>query len=382
MEKLCPILKGLFLQLFFIIPYLKCLFSLGLALTSFVIDLFMAMFYNTVIAWAVYYLMLSFKTELPWKECDQTWNTLCCLPINNKNNMITGNFSIYSTNYQLSVDESFVTKVYPFDSKSIERRIVIFNNRKNAESVQNIGNQALYQLSKYIIGNDNFSLPIKQAKNSLNGTDTLRLGIENWINSYYVLVNETLYSAPKIDIPMDSMAKYFFDPVLLTNLIEEQISQSFVNQSVTVFLNCEKKFNNPTQEFYTRYLTEMHKSTGLDYLGGIKWEIIICLFLVFITVYFALWKGIKSAGKAVWITAIAPYIVMFSLLIRGLTLEGCWIGIKFYLSVDDWGSLLEMKVWVDAATQIFFSLGPGFGTIIALSSYNKRKNNCYKYLIF
>ena len=126
----------------------------------------------------------------------------------------------------------------------------------------------------------------------------------------------------------------------------------------------------------------MHKSTGLDELGSIKWEMLLSLLIVFVTVYFALWKGIKSAGKAVWITAIAPYVVMFILLIRGITLEGSWIGIKFYLSVDDWGSLLEMKVWVDAATQIFFSLGPGFGTIIALSSYNKKTNNCYKYLNF
>lgn len=345
-------------------------------MTSFVIDLFMAMFYNTVIAWAVYYLMLSFKSELPWKDCDQSWNTLCCLPINNNNYMKTNNFSLYNTNYQLSMDGSYVTKVYPFNSQSIERRIVIFNNKKNGESVQNVGNQALNELGKFITGFDDFSIRAKQSKSLFN--DTLRSGIENWIKSYYVLVNQTIYEAPKVEVPNESVAKYFFDPILLTNLIEEKINEFYFNQSVTVFLNCEKKFNNPTQEFYTRYLTEMHKSTGLDQLGGVKWEIILSLFVVFVTVYFALWKGIKSAGKAVWITAIAPYIVMFILLIRGLTLEGCWIGIKFYLSVDDWGSLFEMKVWVDAATQIFFSLGPGFGTIIALSSYNKRSNNCYK----
>ncbi|KFQ27772.1 Sodium-dependent serotonin transporter, partial [Merops nubicus] len=134
---------------------------------------------------------------------------------------------------------------------------------------------------------------------------------------------------------------------------------------------------SPAEEFYTRQVLQVHRSNGLDNLGGISWQLTLCLFLIFTIVYFSIWKGVKTSGKVVWVTATFPYIILFILLVRGATLPGAWKGVIYYLK-PDWQKLLATEVWVDAAAQIFFSLGPGFGVLLAYASYNKFHNNCYK----
>ncbi|KPI99347.1 Sodium-dependent serotonin transporter [Papilio xuthus] len=126
-----------------------------------------------------------------------------------------------------------------------------------------------------------------------------------------------------------------------------------------------------------RNVLEQQRSNGLDDMGPIKPSLALCVFGVFVLVYFSLWKGVRSAGKVVWVTALAPYVVLLILLARGVTLPGATEGIRYYLT-PEWHKLQNSKVWIDAASQIFFSLGPGFGTLLALSSYNKFDNNCYR----
>ena len=55
-------------------------------------------------------------------------------------------------------------------------------------------------------------------------------------------------------------------------------------------------------------------------------------------------------------TATFPYLVLLILVIFGATLEGAKDGIDFYIKPNI--TLLNNgKVWADAATQIFYSLG-------------------------
>jgi SNF family Na+-dependent transporter len=69
--------------------------------------------------------------------------------------------------------------------------------------------------------------------------------------------------------------------------------------------------------------------------------------------------------------------MLFVMLIRSVTLEGATDGIIYYLS-PDFSRLKEPRVWGDAATQIFYSLGTCIGGLIAMSSYNKFHNNCLR----
>uniref|UniRef100_H2TS03 Transporter n=1 Tax=Takifugu rubripes TaxID=31033 RepID=H2TS03_TAKRU len=129
--------------------------------------------------------------------------------------------------------------------------------------------------------------------------------------------------------------------------------------------------------FCRRGVLHLHESRGIHDLGLPRWDLSLCLVVVVFILFFSLWKGVKSSGKVVYITATMPYVVLFVLLIRGVTLPGSMEGIKAYLHID-FKRLNNLEVWIDAATQIFYSLGAGFGVLIAFASYNKFDNNCYR----
>ncbi|XP_072836596.1 sodium-dependent noradrenaline transporter [Pogona vitticeps] len=133
----------------------------------------------------------------------------------------------------------------------------------------------------------------------------------------------------------------------------------------------------PAAEFYERRVLQLNQSRGIQDVGLPQWQLTLCLLVVVIVLFFSLWKGVKTSGKVVWITATLPYVVLSVLLIHGLTLPGAYDGIKEYLNID-FRRLKEATVWIDAATQIFYSLGAGFGVLIAFASYNKFDNNCYR----
>ncbi|KAK2898232.1 hypothetical protein Q8A67_009650 [Cirrhinus molitorella] len=146
------------------------------------------------------------------------------------------------------------------------------------------------------------------------------------------------------------------------------------NKSLWLSANATN-LTSPVTEFWERNVLSI--SSGIDEVGGLKWELALCLLAVWIICFFCIWKGVKSTGKVVYFTATFPFLMLIVLLVRGVTLPGAAEGIKFYL-YPDLTRLKDPEVWIDAGTQIFFSYAICLGAMTSLGSYNKYKYNCYR----
>nr|BAP05693.1 dopamine transporter [Dugesia japonica] len=133
----------------------------------------------------------------------------------------------------------------------------------------------------------------------------------------------------------------------------------------------------PADEYYNYHVLGKKADSNFENLGAVQPHLAICLLLVYVICYFSLWKGISMSGKVVWFTALFPYVVLITMLFRVVLLDGSQDGIKLYI-YPNINKLYSPSAWVDAATQVFFSLGPGFGVLLTFASYNKFNNNVFR----
>ncbi|XP_069795977.1 sodium- and chloride-dependent GABA transporter 3 isoform X2 [Narcine bancroftii] len=194
--------------------------------------------------------------------------------------------------------------------------------------------------------------------------------IEAHLNVFYIIVLAWaifyLFNCFTSELPWATCGHYWNTE----NCLEFQKLNS-TNCNQTVLPNA----TSPVIEFWERRVLGL--SRGIEHIGRIRWELALCLLAAWIICYFCIWKGPKSTGKVVYVTATFPYLMLLVLLIRGVTLPGAAEGIKFYL-YPDISRLSDPQVWLDAGTQIFFSYAICLGCLTALGSYNPYHNNCYR----
>lgn len=156
------------------------------------------------------------------------------------------------------------------------------------------------------------------------------------------------------------------------------IKSQFTNLSGPINSSQARRYDS-TVEFWENRILQI--TDGIENVGGLQWELVFCLAVVWVICFFCIWKGIKSTGKSAYIIALLPYLSLTILLIRGVTLPGSLKGLEFYLK-PNFSKITDFNVWSDAGTQIFFSYALALGCLTALGSYNPFNNNFYKQLVF
>ena len=132
-------------------------------------------------------------------------------------------------------------------------------------------------------------------------------------------------------------------------------------------------------QFFNNYVDITKSSTGIPYEAVVFY--ILCLLLN----TYILSKGLKGIERVAKIGM--PLLILFGIIlaVKGLTLgtsgaselfpdANAWDGLNF-LWTPQYESILDLKVWMAAAGQIFFTLSVGMGTIQCYAAYMNSKDD-------
>ncbi|CAK9296657.1 unnamed protein product [Gordionus sp. m RMFG-2023] len=377
----------------------------GLGITACIVSFIIGLYYNVIIAWCLYYIFMSFRRTLPWAYCP-TYISYIPDP----------NISVQHVDPVTPLTLSFLTS----NLNKLEDKLFLYNpadmiNRNNyslstfAPGDSTILNTTLYSMILMSIKHLEYNqsnVNLTDHKNLLPNLNGLNIGNSSYLintNNWDLKIatsplvtdylNSIIDDKSSSNLSFSNLTRVNRDTIL--NLNDIKLSQLLDSKQNTLILvnpksninvssypmipvkkpvpECQK--SSSTQYFW--YRNTLDVSSGIDTVTSFNWRIMLCLALSWFTVFICIMKGIKSSGKAAYFTATFPYAVLIIIFGRSITLKGAGLGLRhmFYPRTD---KLLDPQVWLDAATQIFYSLGLGFGSIIAFSSYNPPRNNCKK----
>ncbi|KAK0080226.1 hypothetical protein PV325_014170 [Microctonus aethiopoides] len=134
------------------------------------------------------------------------------------------------------------------------------------------------------------------------------------------------------------------------------LKQFTSERNTSLQINSNESFHHttPVEEYWERRVLGI--TSGIEEIGGMQWELLACLVLGWLLVYFIIRRGLHQSA---------------------VTLDGADTGLLYYIT-PRWSELLSPGPWIDGTTQIFFAYSIGTGALPALGSYNKFHHNCYK----
>uniref|UniRef100_A0A671EPK3 Transporter n=1 Tax=Rhinolophus ferrumequinum TaxID=59479 RepID=A0A671EPK3_RHIFE len=130
----------------------------------------------------------------------------------------------------------------------------------------------------------------------------------------------------------------------------------------------------PTTYFWYRHVLKATDEIAIDGLPAL--HLSVSLFVTWSIICISIIKGLKSSWKVMYVSVFLPCIVLFCLLIRSLMLKGSMFGLKILLAAKvRYPPPFDPLIKPGSGT-LFLSLGSGFGSFTAISSYIPRNHNC------
>ncbi len=132
---------------------------------------------------------------------------------------------------------------------------------------------------------------------------------------------------------------------------------------------------DPNKFFFNEFLMI---TTSPFEIGNVRSPVLFFLgvvwFLNWLIVFRGVEKGLERANKL-----FMPLLFVLMLVLVGcsMKLPGAFQGLSVYL-MPDFEKLKDVRVWIDAVVQIFFTLSIGFGIMIAYASYLPKKSQIVK----
>jgi len=132
---------------------------------------------------------------------------------------------------------------------------------------------------------------------------------------------------------------------------------------------------DPNSFFFQQFLGV---TAGPHVIGDIRSPVLLGLVVVWavnwVIVFFGVEQGIERANKIFMPLLIALIVVLVG---WNFTLPGAAEGVWRFLK-PDFSKLTHPKVWIDAYSQIFFTLSLGFGIMVTYASYLPRKADLHR----
>jgi len=135
--------------------------------------------------------------------------------------------------------------------------------------------------------------------------------------------------------------------------------------------------DDPNAFFFQQFLAAP-EGKAVWSLGGIRWPIAIAVAIIWLINWLITYGGVeKGIERAVKVMMPLLFVITASIIIWALFLPGAAKGVKHYVT-PDLAKITDLRVWIAAYGQIFFSLSLGFGIMIAYSSYLSRDANIFR----